>query len=218
MTHEMTRGMLTAAVTATLMGLAASPAAAAEPAPETRTVGLGIGATVGTNGLTGLGLSDATIAVPIRLGPNWRLEPRFRGSYYVADNNGGLGALSGGRGGGTDSLSLQLASDLHHLWPVSEQTFAYAGLRAGAGYSETESEGAEFGRRRNEYFNLEAGPVLGGEYLFSDTFSMGVEASALYAHVTRSFESDNDSSDDDWETSMNNVRTTATIFARVYLW
>lgn len=213
------KGLLATTATATFMGSGLSDAAAAEPAPQTRSVGLGVGASLGSyfDGPSVLSLPAATIAVPIRLGTNWRIEPNIRGSYSASDSNRGLGSLSGGGDGESETISLQVGTALHHLTPVSEHTFTYAGLRAAVGYAETEVDSTN-SRSENEFVSLIGGPVLGGEYLFSDTFSMGVEVAALYAYQTRNFDNENESDTTSNETSSHGVESRANLFVRMYLW
>jgi hypothetical protein len=140
-------------------------------------------ANLGLSGLGGLGsLVNSPVRtglrIPLQLSDRWTLEPRLgfsvtRTVHSAGQSSGGLNTED------LESTSWMLGGglQLRRTWSLSGSTRAYAGFALRAHYSEVSGLGSNSQSERvNRTTTLGAGPVLGGEYFLSESFSLGLEA------------------------------------------
>ena len=139
-------------------------------------------ATLGLGGLGGLGgVVNSPLRtgfrIPLQLSDRWTLEPRLGFSITRTVRSGGQSS------GGLDAESSENTSwllggglQLRRTWSLSDSTRAYVGFALRASYSESSGVGsASQTELVNRTTTLGAGPVLGGEYFLSKSFSLGLE-------------------------------------------
>lgn len=186
-------------------------------AQDTR-VGIGVG--IGSQNLAlSPSLDDVALSSPLGLASVYlpitlsslRIEPEV--SFLRASSS----TESGDFETSTTSTAVVLASGVF-AGQQRGNTYLYYGGRLGVSFSSTTEE-SSFGNDSNEETtsrtNFFVGPAVGGEYFFSDHFSLGGEAQLRYLSIGEPQTDD----DDDEETDESNslLRTLATFFVRWHL-
>ena len=150
-------------------------------------VGIGVGlATGNTNGLL--------IRLPIVL-DNIRVEPML--SFFINKNSDSYSDSTNGFLYSNSSENLQqsffLGSGLYKTFHIDDKVSGYVGPFGGVSVlsytsdnttTETDSNGPQTGTDHSKSTSIgySLGFALGGEYFFTSHFSLGAEASAIYAH------------------------------------
>jgi hypothetical protein len=174
---------------------------AGAPSADAQTrVGIGVGLSSSAVGGGDLfdavetSLSPVSIFVPFT-GRRFRVEPEF-GIFRASQDNGADETTASAVQVGVGVMALN----------TTRNVISYFGGRVGITRfsSETEVAGTETDTELTNFF---VGPVLGGEYVFGDGFSLGGEAQLLYTKVGE---------DDDAPsgTSQSLIRTRALFFVR----
>ena len=163
-------------------------------------VGLGVG--LNTSALIGAitegaFVSSTGIYLPISMPPTIRFEPNVAFARTVSKNDTAK----------ESDAAIQVGVGLFTMQSVNNATQIYFGVRAGAAFNQSKNS---FGpnsttRSKTDFF---VGPAFGGEYFFSDNFSLGAEAQLVMVFFG--------SYDDDSEVSTNLLFTNSIFFTRVY--
>lgn len=163
-------------------------------------IGLGVG--LNTSALIGAitegaFVSSTGIYLPISMPPTIRFEPNVAFARTVSKNDTAK----------ESDAAIQVGAGLFTMQSVNTATQIYFGVRAGAAFNQSKSS---FGpnsttRSKTDFF---VGPAFGGEYFFSDNFSLGAEAQLVMVFFG--------SYDDDSEVSTNLLFTNSIFFTRVY--
>ena len=186
-----------AVLTSLLVLAVLSPSALAQQNPR---FGLGVGLSSGAIGGGGTEiiesyLSPASIYVPITF-TTFRLEPEI-GIFRVSQESGDFS---------TSSTLFQLGTGVFILRPEGNTAFYY-GARVGITRLSSSTDTA-IGENESSSLNFFVGPATGGEYFFSDNFSLGGEGQLIFTSVG--------DDDDDEDDSTSILRTRAIFFFRWY--
>lgn len=161
--------------------------------------GLGVGLSSSGFGVGGVdivesALSPTSIYVPITFS-TFRIEPEI-GIFRTSSEDGSVE---------TSSTAFQIGTGVFILNPVGRTNIYYGG-RLGITRLSSSFE-SPAGESESSRTNVFLGPAAGGEFLFSDNFSLGGEGQLLFTSIGE---------DDDDDESASLLRTRAVFFVRWY--
>lgn len=142
---------------------------------DQKQVGVGIGTTLNFNPGTIFGQSVQTIRIPVNLTENFRVEP-YLGLFGSDQENSNK--LAPGIKDERKYSAVLLGSGFYFLIPQESGNF-YLGINAGKYFYEDEgkyNESGEIIKETTEGSGWMFSPTVGGEYYFSSSFCLGLEA------------------------------------------